>query len=334
MSRNPSEPGEVAGVGDSVSRRSILKGASAAAVGSMTLAAADSVAAEPVREDVAVEMSDGVTIRGQLRFPGDSDGGKADGQFPTVATFEPSKNGSDNVSGPSMPRGTQQLVSEGYIRAEFEIRGTGRSEGRFRIGDDQERLDFGELVYWLHDHEKTTGDVGLYGVSYKGLTQWMAATGIARVDRPEQPLQALFPIVTGIDGYRDVLWNGGMYDTVFASFWLGLVAGSPLAASALAVNDVQDPASGSTSTRTTSRAPSRDPCRPSSAPIWAANRRTGTRRGRANRTSRTSSPRTSRRSRSRAGTTSSSPGIRSYTPSSRTSGRTATSSARWPRTRT
>ncbi|QLD88121.1 CocE/NonD family hydrolase [Natronomonas salina] len=221
-----------------VSRRSLLKGASAAAATSVAFAAADSVAADPVVEEVSVEMSDGVTIRGRLFFPDDGSGDKADGQFPAVATFEPYRNGSDTVSGPPKPRGTDQLVEAGYIRAEFEVRGTGSSEGKFRLGDDRERLDYGELVYWLHDHAKTTGDVGLYGVSYRGLNQWMAATGVARVDRPEQPLQALFPIVTGVDGYRDVLWNGGMYDTVFATFWLGLVAGSPLAASALSLDEM------------------------------------------------------------------------------------------------
>lgn len=224
-----------------VSRRSLLKGAGAAAAGSVALAGADAAAADVVHESVSVEMSDGVTIRGRLFFPGDGDGGKVDGQLPVVATFEPYRNGSDTVSGPPMPRGTERLLDAGYMRAEFEIRGTGGSEGRFRIGDRREELDFGELSYWLYDHEKTTGDVGLYGVSYKGLTQWMAARGVARIDRPEQPLAALFPIVTGVDGYRDVLFNGGMYDTVFASFWLGYVSGSPLAGSALAVDDYEDP---------------------------------------------------------------------------------------------
>lgn len=225
------------GCPNDVSRRSLLKGASAAAASSVAFTAADPVAAEPVMEEVSVEMSDGVTIEGRLFFPDDGSGGKADGRFPAVATFEPYRNGSDTVSGPPMPRGTEQLVDAGYVRAEFEVRGTGRSEGEFRLGDDRERLDYGELVYWLHDHPRTTGDVGLYGVSYRGLNQWMAGTGVEWIDRPEQPLKALFPIVTGVDGYRDVLFNGGMYDTVFASFWLGLVAGSPLAASALAVDD-------------------------------------------------------------------------------------------------
>jgi len=226
---------------DGVSRRSVLKGASAAAASAVALSGAGTAAAaEPVREEVAVEMSDGVTIRGQLYFPSADGNGetKAEGQFPAVATFEPYKNGSDEATGPSLPRGTDQLVSNGFIRAEFEVRGTGASEGRFRIGDEREELDYGELVYWLHDHEETTGDIGLYGVSYRGLTQWMAAHGVERIDRPEQPLKALFPIVTGVDGYRDVLFNGGMYDTVFASFWLGLVAGSPLAAGAASMREV------------------------------------------------------------------------------------------------
>lgn len=239
MVSDNSQQAEGAGRPAGVRRRELLRGATAAAAGTVALSAVDSVSGQPVREEVALEMSDGVTIKGQLLFPSDASGGKADGQFPVVVTFEPYRNGSRTVSGPPTPRGTETLVDAGYIRAEFEIRGTGRSEGRFRLGDDRERLDFGELVYWLYDHPKTTGGVGTYGVSYRGLTQWMAASGVAWIDRPEQPLKALFPIVTGVDGYRDVLWNGGMYDTVFATFWLGLVAGSPLTASALAADEME-----------------------------------------------------------------------------------------------
>ena len=221
-----------------LSRRSVLKGASTAAVSTVALSGAGRVSAEPVLEEVAVEMSDGVTIRGQVYFPVGPDGGKAEGQFPVVATFEPYKNGSETVSGPTLPRGTTELVPRGYVRAEFEVRGTGASEGRFRIGDEREELDYGELIYWLYDQDWCDGNVGLYGVSYKGLAQWMAARGVKRVDRPEQPLKALFPIVTGVDGYRDVLFNGGMYDLVFATFWLGLVGGSPIGAGLTAFDEM------------------------------------------------------------------------------------------------
>jgi len=96
-----------------LSRRSLLKGASAAAASSMALAAAGGVGADPVHEEVAVEMSDGVTIRGRLYFPSDDSGGKADGQFPVVATFEPYRNGTDNKNDTPTPRGTAQLVDAG-----------------------------------------------------------------------------------------------------------------------------------------------------------------------------------------------------------------------------
>lgn len=221
------------------SRRSVLKGTGTLAAG--TLALAGGAAAQPVRQEVEVEMSDGVTIRGQLYYPADGNGDIADGEFPVIATFEPYKR-EDDETGPSPPRGTAELVSAGYIRAEFEIRGTGGSGGRFRNGDAREEKDFGELIYWLADHKHSNGKIGLYGLSYKGLSQYRAVRGLTRVEAPdsvpESPIEALFPIVTGVDGYRNVLFNGGLYDTIFASFWLPYVTGTPMAAGALAADDM------------------------------------------------------------------------------------------------
>ena len=174
--------------------------------------------AQSVREEVAVEMSDGITIRGQVHYPTDDNGDIADGPFPVVASFNPYDDG--NNQDRSEP-GFMSLVENGYIRAQFEVRGTGRSEGRFRHYGPREELDYGELIYWLHDLERSTGKVGTYGSSYLGLAQIVAARGVARVDRPEDPFKAMFPIVSGVDGYRDVLFNGGMYDSIFATFWLG-----------------------------------------------------------------------------------------------------------------
>lgn len=202
-----------------VSRRQLLRTASAAAAGTAALSGLERARAATVSETVEVEMSDGVVIRGDIFYPSDGDGNKADGTFPVVGTFDPYNTGSQ--SNPAL----LDIVEDGYIRAQFDVRGTGRSDGRFRQGDDREELDFGELVYWLADHEQSTGKIGLYGTSYLGLTQLLAARGVERVreqrNRDDQPLKALFPNLTGVSGYRDILFNGGMYGAGFATFWLG-----------------------------------------------------------------------------------------------------------------
>lgn len=223
-----------------LTRRAVLKSATATTVAATGLAGVGSVSAASVRKEVEVEMSDGVTIRGQLFYPTDESGEIADGPFPVIATFNPYSTESDEA-GSSPPAGTAKFVAEGYISASFEVRGTGGSGGRFRGGDPREQRDYGELIYWLSDRPRSTGKIGLYGASYLGLTQFLAARGVERVggetDR-DSPLEAIVPIVTGVDGYRNVLVNGGLNDAIFSAFWINYTFDQPVAAALLAQDDM------------------------------------------------------------------------------------------------
>lgn len=232
------------------SRRSVLRGASVVAAATSALASADVVTATPVRREVEVEMSDGITIRGQLYYPSNSNGGIADeaGPFPVIATFNPYVQESDETRSTPIggsegitPGGTAAFVNRGYIRAEFETRGTGGSDGRFRGGDPREQKDYAELIHWLADLPRSTGKVGLYGASYMGMTQFFAVRGLERIDdsvrTTQSPLAALFPIVTGVEVYRNVLFNGGMYP-LWTPTWMSSTWGRPLASGLLAADDM------------------------------------------------------------------------------------------------
>jgi len=115
-----------------------------------------------------------------------------------------------------------ELVPHGYIRAEFEVRGTGGSGGVFTLWGAREQEDYAELVHWLADLPRSTGKIGMYGISYMGISQYFAA----RAAGPDSPIEALVPIVTGVDVYRDVFFNGGLWNEIFNDVFFGGFSGA------------------------------------------------------------------------------------------------------------
>ena len=93
-------------------------------------------------------------------------------------------------------------ASHGYIVVIQDVRGRGSSGGEFRLFEQEE--DDGEAtVQWAANLPKSSGDLGMYGFSYQGMTQLYAA---AR--RPE-PLKALAPAMVGYDPYADWAYENG-----------------------------------------------------------------------------------------------------------------------------
>jgi putative CocE/NonD family hydrolase len=65
-------------------------------------------------------------------------------------------------------------AANGYIVVVQDIRGRGTSEGFFKAGEN-DIADGVETVDWVAGLEGSTGDVGMYGFSYQGYVQMMAA---------------------------------------------------------------------------------------------------------------------------------------------------------------
>jgi len=107
----------------------------------------------------------------------------------------------------------QLLLRHGYVVAAAGVRGSGasfgRCEGLFRPAETK---DAAELIAWFAEQPWCDGNVGMYGGSYLGITQYMAAS--------EAPLalKAIVPDVACFDFY-DTVYPGGVLRADMLEHW-------------------------------------------------------------------------------------------------------------------
>ena len=99
-------------------------------------------------------------------------------------------------------------VSHGYAVVQVDSRGYFKSEGSASLFDDQNIQDFHETITWAGTQDWSNGNVGLNGVSYLAISQWVAAS-----KNPPSHLKAIIPWEGNTDGYREVLYHGGIPET-------------------------------------------------------------------------------------------------------------------------
>jgi uncharacterized protein len=160
--------------------------------------------------EVPVRMRDGVTLRANVYRP---DG---DGPWPVLLTRTPyGKSDADVLSWLDPVHAARQ----GFIVVLQDTRGRFSSEGEwspFRF----ERADGYDSVEWAARLPGSNGRVGMFGDSYVGSTQWMAAV--------EQPpaLSAIAPSHTWCDPLDGLLARGGALELGVAVCWTLLYAGA------------------------------------------------------------------------------------------------------------
>lgn len=181
-----------------------------------------------VQKDLAIPMSDGTVLRGDLVLPATADGTAVDKRLPVLVTITAYNK---TVS----PGGSDYLVQRGYAQLTVDARGTGSSEGQWGAFSRREAQDAGEIVEWAHSRKRpwSNGRIGMSGPSYMGISQIFAAGS-----RPAG-LKAIFPQVPAADVYRDVVASGGQVDVGFIPLWLGLVTTTGVIPPAVAATDPQ-----------------------------------------------------------------------------------------------
>jgi uncharacterized protein len=174
--------------------------------------------------DLPIEMSDGVTLYADLTRPADAGGDPITTPLPVIVTITAYNKTVIGGGGGAVLAGADPhfLVERGYAQLTVDARGTGASEGTWKAFGARENRDAGEIVEWAHEQEWSTGEVGMTGASYMGISQLFAAG-----HRPDG-LKAIFPQVPAADVYRDVVASGGQIDVGFIPLWMGLVTGTGL----------------------------------------------------------------------------------------------------------
>jgi len=119
-----------------------------------------------VDRHVLIPMRDGVRLSAHLTRP------VAEGRYPAIIEYSPYRRG--NYTDPGYR--FRYLAERGYVIVQFDVRGTGDSEGfTTDVYQDPERLDGYDVVEWAASQPWCDGNVGMWGISYCGVVCWQVA---------------------------------------------------------------------------------------------------------------------------------------------------------------
>ncbi|MFB6468715.1 CocE/NonD family hydrolase [Cytobacillus sp. Hz8] len=156
-----------------------------------------------VEKNVPCKMRDGVVLYADIYRP------DREGTFPVLLTRLPYSKDLPHYSHRYLD--TNRLVENDFVVIVQDVRGRFQSEGEFQ-SFNQEAEDGYDTVEWAATLPYSTGKVGMFGMSYYGYTQLLAAV------RKPPHLTAIFPTMTlndlrnGFD-YRNGVYLAGLSET-------------------------------------------------------------------------------------------------------------------------
>ena len=161
--------------------------------------------------EVWIPMPDGVRLHARIWLP---DNAKTD-QVPALLEYLPYRKG-DWTAHRDHARHAW-YAGHGYASARVDIRGTGNSEG---LGTDEysetELNDGLAVIQWLATQEWSTGNVGMFGISWGGFNSLQLAA------LAPEPLKAIVTVCSSDDRYtNDVHYLGGAVLGVDMVAWAG-----------------------------------------------------------------------------------------------------------------
>ena len=142
-------------------------------------------------------LSDGVRLASDHYYPDEKQFGT--GPWPTLLMRQP--YGRD-IASTVVYAHPVWFARQGYHVVIQDVRGRGGSEGEFYAFRNEGR-DGAETIAWLLQHAACNGRIGMYGFSYQGTTQLLAAA-----ERPEG-LQCIAPHMTAADLYHGWFYHQG-----------------------------------------------------------------------------------------------------------------------------
>jgi uncharacterized protein len=157
-----------------------------------------------IQQRVSVKMRDGVTLSADIYQP------VSDEKYPVLLERTPyNRTGEAGMA--------NELASHGYIVVLQDTRGRYESAGEFYPFRD-ESSDGYDTVEWAAQLNHSNGKVGMFGGSYVGATQMLAA-----MTRPPH-LVAIFPYLTASEYYDGWTYQNGALMQWFASSWTSILA--------------------------------------------------------------------------------------------------------------
>src|SRR5947199_972463 len=152
-----------------------------------------------VERNVAAKMRDGVTLRADIYRP------KADGRFPVLLVRTPYDKQGIMTFG-------LRAAKRGYVVIAQDVRGRFTSEGEWYTFKN-ESLDGYDTVEWAAALPYANGKVGMFGGSYVGATQYLAA-----IAKPPH-LAGICPTVTASNYHDGWTYQGGAFEQWFNESW-------------------------------------------------------------------------------------------------------------------
>jgi putative CocE/NonD family hydrolase len=152
-----------------------------------------------IERGVPAKMRDGITLRADICRP------KADGKFPVLLTRTPyDRNGTSGFC--------LKGAARGYVVVAQDVRGRYGSEGDW-YPFKYESQDGYDTVEWAAALPYSNGKVGMFGGSYVGATQYLAA-----IAKPPH-LAGICPNFTASNYHDGWTYQGGAFEQWFNESW-------------------------------------------------------------------------------------------------------------------
>src|SRR5215470_2471002 len=165
-----------------------------------------------VERGVSVKMRYGVILRGDIFRP------DAEGKFPVLLQRTPYRRATWGYDVGL----AQRAAARGYVVFLQDVRGRYTSDGEWYpfLHESEDGYD---TIEWIAAQPYSDGRVGMFGGSYVGATQMLAA-----IAHPPH-LAGICPIVTASDYHNGWTYQGGAFEQWFDQSWTSGLAQDTLA---------------------------------------------------------------------------------------------------------
>lgn len=192
-----------------------------------------------VTKDVRIKMRDGVHIAADIYHP------DVEGKFPALLGLSCYGKDIQKLPVPDYPTNpllgnggiesgnSEYFVSRGYVHVIADSRGTGLSAGAFRVLTKEEQEDGHDIIEWIATQPWCNGNVGMLGMSYFAMIQYLVAA-----QKPPH-LKAICPVDAATDLYRHFDYHGGIFNIGFPFQWWDHIPAHTIAPSDLSDDELK-----------------------------------------------------------------------------------------------